>query len=67
MLFRSEGADLSVIGSQIGRFYRIVTIDRLVPVLDIIEGEARRHNAFTKRPTPHQIENVIRGRAAGAA
>lgn len=62
-----EGADLSVIGSQIGRFYRIVTIDRLVAVLDIIEGEARRHNAFTKRPTPHQIENVIRGRAAGAA
>lgn len=62
-----EGADLSMVGSQIGRFYRIVTIDRLIAVLDNIEGEARRHNAFTKRPTPHQIENIIRGRAAGAA
>lgn len=62
-----EGADLSVIGNQIGRFYRIATIDRLVAVLDIMEAEARRHNSFTKRPTPHQIENIIRGRAAGAA
>ncbi len=62
-----EGADLSLIVNQIGRFYRIATIDRLVAVLDIMEAEARRHNSFTKRPTPHQIENIIRGRAAGAA
>ena len=62
-----EGTNLSEIGNNIGRFYRIVTMDRLVGVLEIIEAEARRHNAFSKRPTPHQIEALIRGRAIGNA
>lgn len=57
-----EGADLSVIGGQLGKFYRVTTADRLVAVLENIEAEARRSNRFGKRPSPQQIENLIRGR-----
>lgn len=62
-----EGTVLSEIGSSIGRFYRVATIDRLVAAVEIIDAEARRHNAFSKRPTPHQIEALIRGRAVANA
>ncbi|SNB44824.1 nuclease-related domain-containing protein [Geobacter sp. DSM 9736] len=61
------GTDLSRIGGQIGRFYRIATLDRLVATLENIEAAARRNNAFSKRPSPRQIENLIRGREIGPA
>ncbi|KAF0217451.1 MAG: hypothetical protein FD174_3288 [Geobacteraceae bacterium] len=62
-----EGSDLSKIGSQIGKFYRITAIDRLVAMLENIEAEARRSHKFGKRPSPLQIENLIRGRTIGNA
>ena len=57
-----EIADISKLESKIGKFYRITTIDHLLAVLEQIEAEARRDNAFSKRPTPEQIENLIRGK-----
>lgn len=62
-----EGTDLSRIGNQIGRFYRVTTVDRMVGVLENIEAEARRSNKFGKRPSPLQVENLIRGRNVGNA
>lgn len=62
-----EGTDISRIGERFGRYYRVTTLDKLPGVLEHIEAEARRENAFTKRPTPKQIENLIRGRSAETA
>lgn len=57
-----EITDISKLEVKIGKFYRITTIDHLPAVLEQIEAEARRDNAFSKRPTPEQIENLIRGK-----
>lgn len=57
-----EGADVSRTGGKLGRFYRITTVDHLVGVLENIEAEARRSHAFSRRPSPLQLENVVRGR-----
>ena len=54
--------DISRLEGRIGKFYRITTVDRLIAVLEQIEAEARRDNAFTKRPSPEQVENLIRGK-----
>jgi hypothetical protein len=56
-----EGTDISPLGDTIGRFYRITTADRLVGLIGNLDAAARRENAFTKRPTPDEIENLIRG------
>lgn len=57
-----EETDISRIDEKIGKYYRITTIDHLVGLLQHIEAEARRENAFSKRPSPEQIESLIRGR-----
>ncbi len=62
-----EGTDISKIGTHLGKFYRVTTIDRLSGVLENIEAEARRNNAFSKRPTPLQIENMLRGRGSASS
>lgn len=60
-----EGADVSRTGERIGKYYRVTTGDRLVVVLENIEAEARRENAHTRRPSPRQVENLLRGRSDG--
>lgn len=57
-----EKSDISSMSSKIGRFYRLTTADRLLSVLGQIEAEARRGNAFGKRPSPAEIEDVMRGK-----
>ncbi|MBI1921873.1 MAG: NERD domain-containing protein [Geobacter sp.] len=59
------GADITAIGDKLGKYYRITTLDRLVATLDHIEAEARRENIHTRRPTPEQVEELIRGRNMG--
>lgn len=59
------GTDITAIGEKLGKYYRITTIDRLVATLDHIEAEARRENVHTRRPTPEQVEELIRGRNMG--
>ena len=55
-------SDISGLESKIGRFYRITTADHLLSVLGQMEAEARRTNAFSKRPAPAEIEDVMRGK-----
>ncbi len=57
-----EKSDISGLESKIGRFYRITTADRLLSVLGQMEAEARRTNAFSKRLSPEEIEDVMRGK-----
>ncbi len=57
-----DNADISRIDERIGKYYRVTTVSRLVGLLDQTEAEARRENAYTKRPTPEQIRDVIRGK-----
>lgn len=57
-----EGTDITGLEEKIGKFYRITSFDRLVGLLGNLDAEARRVNAFTKRPSPEQIENLIRGK-----
>lgn len=57
-----EGTDISGLEEKIGRFYRVATFDRLVGLVSNLEAEARRENSFTKRPSPEEIENMIRGK-----
>ena len=57
-----EGTDIAGLDEKIGKFYRVTTFDRLVGLLGNLDAEARRMNAFTKRPSPEQIENLIRGK-----
>lgn len=59
------GTDITAIGEKLGKYYRITTIDRLVATIDHIEAEARRENIHTRRPTPEQLEELIRGRNMG--
>lgn len=58
-----DDSDLSLIEKKIGKYYRITTAMHLVGTIEQIDAEARRGNSFTKRPTPEQIENLIRGKA----
>ncbi|RII25753.1 MAG: nuclease [Geobacter sp.] len=57
-----EGTDIEAMAEKIGKFYRVTTFDRLVGLLGNLDAEARRANTFTKRPSPEQIENLIRGK-----
>jgi hypothetical protein len=59
-----DEADLSKLGEHLGKFYRITTLGRLLPLLDSIFGEARRFQASKnpKRPRPEQVEEMLRGR-----
>jgi len=59
-----DDADISRIGEHLGKFYRVTTIGKLLPLLDGIFGEARRFQASRnpKRPTPEQVEEMLRGR-----
>jgi hypothetical protein len=59
-------ADISSLEEKIGKYYRVTTIDHLVGLLEQIEAEARRENAFTKRPSPKQIEDLLIGRKTAA-
>ena len=57
-----ESADVSALDERIGRYYRVARSDRLVAVLENIDAEARRERVVGKRPTPAQVENLLRGR-----
>lgn len=57
-----EGTDITGLDEKIGKFYRITSLERLVGLLGNLDAEARRVNAFSKRPSPEQIENLIRGK-----
>ena len=57
-----EGTDIGAMAEKIGKFYRVTTFDRLVGLLGNLDAEARRANTFTKRPSPEQVENLIRGK-----
>ena len=63
-----DEADISRIGEHLGKFYRVTTIGRLLPLLDAIFGEARRFQASKspKRPRPEQVEEMLRGRKISA-
>lgn len=59
-----DEADITRIGEHLGKFYRITTIGKLLPLLDGIFSEARRFQASKnpKRPKPEQVEDMLRGR-----
>lgn len=59
-----DEADISKVGEHLGKFYRVTTIGRLIPLLDGIFSEARRFQASKnpKRPKPEQVEEMLRGR-----
>jgi len=57
-----EKSDISGLEGKIGRFYRVIRENQLVGQLEQIEAETRRENRFGKRPSPEQIEDLIRGR-----
>ncbi|HZV82653.1 MAG TPA: NERD domain-containing protein [Geobacteraceae bacterium] len=59
-----DEADISKIGEHLGKFYRVTTLGRLLPLLDGIFGEARRFQASKnpQRPKPEQVEEMLRGR-----
>ena len=61
IVFPAE-SDVSGLTDAFGRFYRVTTLDRLVGVLENIMADARRHNAFSKRPAPKQLESLLLGR-----
>jgi hypothetical protein len=55
-------ADLSSIGSQMGSFYCLVTIGKMVEAIERLFQEARRTLPPGRRPTLEQVDNVLRGR-----
>jgi len=59
-----DDADISKVGEHLGKFYRVTTMGKLLPLLDSIFGEARRFQASKnpKRPSPEQVEEMLRGR-----
>jgi hypothetical protein len=59
-----DEADISRIGEHLGKFYRVTTLGRLLPLIDGIFSEARRFQASKnpKRPRPEQVEDMLRGR-----
>ncbi|GEM_PF-1813960 len=63
-----DEADISKVGEHLGKFYRVTTLGRLLPLLDGIFSEAHRFQAGKgqRRPRPEQVEEMLRGRKISA-
>lgn len=63
IIFPDE-ADISKIGEHLGKFYRITTVSNAVALFESIFAEAARFQAAKnpQRPTPVQVEEILRGR-----
>lgn len=63
-----DEADISKLGEHLGKFYRVTTLGRLLPLVDSIFAEARRfqESKNPKRPKPEQVEDMLRGRKISA-
>jgi hypothetical protein len=63
IIFPDE-ADISKVGEHLGKFYRVTTLGRLIPLVENIFAEAHRFQTVKnpKRPRPEQVEDMLRGR-----
>ncbi len=61
IIFPDE-ADTTKLGEHLGRFYRVARLSQLVPLLEKLQAEARRHQAGARRPSTMQVEHMLRGR-----
>ncbi|TWJ19673.1 NERD domain-containing protein [Geobacter argillaceus] len=57
-----DEADTTGLGEHLGRFYRIARLLQMVPLLERLQAEARRHQGGTKRPSTLQVEHMLKGR-----
>lgn len=61
IIFPDE-ADTTKLGEHLGRFYRVARLSQLVPLLEKLQIEAKRHQAGAKRPSTLQVEHMLKGR-----